>query len=141
MTEITTTNWVVLEHTEDAVSEFVTRILKLTSEPSPPLVERRRNKRTTYARLLTLTPLHDNVLQVAGECVTVVGKHLAPGGLDFYHVDPLPFKRVIVSFDESLALDKHFVLDIGWCRFLRSGWYDSGGRFTHIVTPEDFEKD
>ena len=137
MNELVSTagKWVVLNKTDEAVGEFVTRVLKLTDIPRV-VTDRRHDKRTAYPHLLTLTPLDDDVLQVVGEPVTVVGKHIAQRGLDFFHVVPLSFKRAIVSFEESLHLDNHFVLKIGWCRFLRPGWYDSGGRFTHIITPK-----
>ena len=136
MTDLTSApRWAVKENTDRAVSDFVARILKL-AEPPAPVTERRRDKRSAFPHLLTLTPIDDQLIQTTGEPMTVVGKRLAERGLDFFHQHPLPFKRAIVSFDE-LELDQHFVIKIGWCRFLRPGWYDSGGRFTHIVTARD----
>ena len=129
------THWIVTEKSDQTVVEFVERVLKLM-EPPRRVSDRRRDHRAAFPHLLTLTPIEDHSLSVAGEPVTVVGKHLAARGLDFYHTQPLTFKRAVVSFESDLALDTHFVVNLAWCRFLRPGWYDSGGRFTHIVRPE-----
>ncbi len=132
---IESTRWVVSDHSDRAITDFVERVLMLTQPVRHH--ERRRDKRTAFPSLLTLTPIGDTSMAVSGEPVTVAGKYLAGRGLDFHHTFPLPFKRAIVSFDDELALDSHFVLNIAWCRFLRPGWYDSGGRFTHIVRCSD----
>lgn len=131
------TVWLVKEKSDQAVSEFVDRVVSLT-EPAVHR-DRRRDSRVPFSHLLTLTPVDITAmgLKISGEPVTVAGKHLAGRGIDFYHSSPLEFKRAIVSIEqEELGLDAHFVLNIEWCRFLRPGWYDSGGRFTHVVAPE-----
>jgi len=125
--------WKIVERSDRAVTAFVERVLALT-EPNR-CNERRKDVRRAFPHLLTLTPISDATLKIIGDPVTVAGKYLAGRGIDFYHSEPLPFRHAVVSFEESLHLDAHFILDITWCRFLRPGWYDSGGRFTHIVTP------
>lgn len=133
--QLAPTNWTVTENSDRAVVEIVERVLKLM-EPPRHVSDRRRDHRTAFPHLLTLTPIEDHSLAVTGQAVTVVGKHLAARGLDFYHTQPLTFKRAIVTFESDLDLDTHFVVNLAWCRFLRPGWYDSGGRFTHIVCPD-----
>jgi hypothetical protein len=128
--------WSVVEKSDAAVTEYVSRVLELTRPPRPN-AERRRGDRTPFPNLIELTPISDQDFAVVGEPISVVGKHLACRGLDFFHTEILAFKRAIVSFDSSLGLSEHFVLNLSWCRFLRPGWYDSGGRFTHIVTPTE----
>lgn len=108
------------------------------AQQAPPPVERRQDKRLAYPHLLTVTPIDEAEIRSIGEPVTVVGKYLASHGLDFYHGDTLPYKRVVVSFDRGPAEGIHLVLNISWCRFLRPNWYDSGGRFTHIVQPQSW---
>lgn len=130
-----TAEWSVVDKSDAAVADYVSQILQLTRVPRP-LVERRGAERTPFPHLIELTPVGDNDLVTIGDPITVVGKQLAYRGIDFFHTDVLSFKRAIVSFDRGLGLDEHFVLNLSWCRFLRPGWYDSGGRFTHIVTPQ-----
>jgi hypothetical protein len=96
--------------------------------------ERRQRARHPFPRLMSLTPLADHALAQAANPLVVVGKNLGLRGLDFYHCQPLPYRRVIVSFDDMPG-PVHLVLLISWCRFLRPGWYDSGGRFIQVVSP------
>ena len=128
-------DWSVVDKSDAAVTDYVSRILQLTRAPRR-LVERRGSERTPFPHLIELTPIGDNDLVTIADPITVVGKHLAYRGLDFFHTEVLSFKRAIVTFDHSLGFEEHFVLNLSWCRFRRPGWYDSGGRFTHIVTPE-----
>ena len=65
--------WQVTGQSDESLSEFVTRVLKLTEVSCPS--ERRWDRRTAYPHLLTLTPLDDRLLEVAGEPLTIVGKH------------------------------------------------------------------
>ena len=116
------------------IQDVVERLFR--SQGKPPRHERRKDKRIPFPHLLTLTPLAEKQHRTIGEPVTVVGKYLAARGLDFYHHDTLPYKRAVVSFDHGSGEGIHLVLRISWCRFLRPSWYDSGGRFTHIVQPE-----
>ena len=132
-------DWAVVEKSDAVVADFGSRILEL-AQPPRWIAERRKDKRTPFPQLIELTPIDDTAIRIAGEPITVVGKQLASRGLDFFHTDVLPFKRAIVSFDVSLGLDEHFVLNLSWCRFLRPGWYDSGGRFTHVVEPVGFSQ-
>ena len=124
--------WTVTATSENAVFESVDRVVRAT-QPPVNRIERRKCQRTPFPHLLTLTPVaNDRIIQV-GEPIAVVGKQLSPGGLDFYHCQPIDHRRVIVSFDD-MPWDVNLVLSINWCRFLKPGWYDSGGRFTHIVS-------
>ena len=132
--------WSVVERADAAVAAFASRVVELAQAPRPN-AERRKNSRTPFPHLIELTPIDDHELKVAGDVVSVVGKQFADRGLDFFHTEILPFKRAIVTFDESLGLNEHFVLNLSWCRFLCPGWYDSGGRFTHIVAPSFSDDD
>lgn len=100
--------------------------------PRGRVPERRAVQRFPYPQLLYLTPVGDD-LRPNGETVAVVGKHLSESGLGFYHVAPLPYRRMIASLELPEANWAGFLIDLKWCRFTRYGWYDSGGRFLQTV--------
>lgn len=130
-------DWTVLDKSDGVLAEFGARVMELT-RPSRLVTERRQDQRTPISQLIELIPIDETAIRVTGEPICVVGKHLAARGLDFFHTEVLPFKRAIVAFNSSWGLDEHFVINLSWCRFLRPGWYDSGGRFTHIVQPVEY---
>ncbi len=133
LTSCTDLGWSVSNNSEKGVCDLLQRVLK-ASEPQLNRPERRLYQRHPFPCLLTLTPIADKEIKVVDEPLVVVGKRLALRSLEFYHCGALPYRRVIISFDE-IPWDVHLVLLVSWCRFLRPGWYDSGGRFTHVVTP------
>jgi hypothetical protein len=93
------------------------------------LPERRHDTRYPFPCLIYLTPLSTNGAATKGETVVVVGRDLSERGLGFYHRDPLPYRRVIASFQTSNGRWFAFLTDLNWCRFTKGGWYESGGRF------------
>ncbi|HWA99124.1 MAG TPA: hypothetical protein VG713_11555 [Pirellulales bacterium] len=97
------------------------------------LVERRRDQRYPFPRLLTLLPVDGETLETVGAYVTAVGKHISESGLGFYHPDPLPFRWIVVSVDNGQGVGLRFLVDVNWCRFTRQGWYESGGRFVRAL--------
>ena len=135
-------NWFLENSSEAGIGTCVDRVLKLLGPR--PAKERRSDRRSAFPHLITLTPFHDDECRSFGDPVTVVGRELSAQGLDFYHTEVLPCKRAIITFDSSVDFHTHLVIDISWCRFLRPGWYDSGGKFTHLLrSSEDsieFEK-
>src|SRR4051812_36821749 len=98
------------------------------------ILERRRDQRYPYPHLVVLTPLGANGDTPAGTHLSVAGKHLTERGLSFFHPAPLPYRRVIASLEANGGGWLAFELDLGWCRFTRYGWYESGGRFLKVVT-------
>ena len=97
--------------------------------------ERRAQQRLPLAQLIHMVPL-GNDLKPASKPVYVVGKNLALLGLDFFHPAPIVQRFAIVSFQSGTASWIQFLMKITWCRFLRSGWYDSGGKFIKLVAWE-----
>jgi hypothetical protein len=69
----------------------------------------------------------------AGPVFAVVGKHLSRSGLGFFHKEPIPHRRMIVSFESRPKQWTAFLIDITWCRFNGFGWYDSGGRLLKVM--------
>jgi len=97
------------------------------------VVERRRDWRYPYPYLAYLTPVGDDGVTPQGETVVVVGKHLSERGFGFYHREPLPYRRMILSLETAAGARLGFLIDLSWCRFTRHGWYESGGRFLQAV--------
>jgi hypothetical protein len=97
--------------------------------PRNDLVERRRDNRYPFPVLMHLTPVGEDGITPEGDSVVVVGKHLSAHGLGFYHQEPLPYRRMIVSMEVGKGRWVAFLIDLTWCRFTKDGWYESGGRF------------
>lgn len=100
--------------------------------PRGGLTERRSAQRFPYPQLLYLTPVGDDSLP-NGEPIAVIGKDLSETGLGFYHVKPLPFRRMIASLQLPHSQWAGILVDVKWTCFTRFGWYNSGGRFLRVV--------
>jgi len=95
--------------------------------------ERRRERRTPFPQLFKIAPTDPQCGTLQGEPIVVVGKHLSPGGIDFYHCEPLPF-RWVTAWLEGDGGQRHAVLvELLWCRFNKHGWYENGGRFVRLL--------
>jgi len=94
--------------------------------------ERRRDQRFAFPQLVRLVPLDEAGDVVEDEAVVVAGKHLSEKGLGFFHQEPLPYRRVLATFETTGTESVSLELDLSWCRFVRGGWYESGGRFIGI---------
>ncbi|MBX7165416.1 MAG: hypothetical protein K1X74_03620 [Pirellulales bacterium] len=97
--------------------------------PQTAAVERRRDQRYPYPQLITLHPVGPDGRTPVDEPLVVSGKHLSESGLGFFHPYPIAYRRVIASLQTPSGQWLGFLLDLGWCRFTRHGWYESGGRF------------
>lgn len=94
--------------------------------------ERRRGARRPFPFPVSLIPVAPDGQVADGKEIVVLGKQLSERGLDFYHREPLPYRRMIAAF-ESGGRQIRLLIDLTWCRFNRYGWYDSGGRFLDMV--------
>jgi hypothetical protein len=100
------------------------------------LAERRREGRYPFPHLIYLTPVGKDGMPPEGDTIVVVGKHLSERGLGFYHPKPLPYRHMIASLELADEQCVAFLIDLSWCRFMRQGWYESGGRFLQsVVSP------
>ncbi len=107
--------------------------LLTTLYPKNDLSERRRENRYPVPYLVHLTSVADDGTTPQAETIVVVGKHLSERGLGFYHPQPLPHRRMIVSLESGTGQWLGFLIDLTWCRFTKQGWYESGGRFLESV--------
>ncbi|HLA83870.1 MAG TPA: hypothetical protein VJL29_03670 [Thermoguttaceae bacterium] len=112
-----------------------TRICGLLASfrPRQARLERRGDQRYPFPYLLQLTPVDEDGTPSGEETVVVVGKHISEEGIGFYHNRPLPYRRMIVSFEAGNGSSFSFLVDLTWCRFTKQGWYESGGRFLEPV--------
>lgn len=110
-------------------------------EPFRRPLERRREARRPYPYPIHLTPFDSDGHPDVDRTVVVIGKHLAPHGLDFYCGQPLAERRVIASLDCGCEGWIGLVVELEWCRFSRHGWYDNGGRFVAAVPSPLLELD
>jgi hypothetical protein len=117
---------------DQAIRDHVRAVLS-AKQPGSQLGERRKEKREAYPYPVYLTPVDKDGNILLADTVVVLGKHISELGFDFYHREPLPYKRVIVSFEKSPHRFSSLLLDLTWCRFGRHGWYDNGGRFIATV--------
>ncbi len=119
---------------EEPLREQVRRFLGQLLNRTVPH-ERRQHGRLPFPMLVRLTPVDPITLNPLCESIVVVGKNLSEDGLGFYHPDPLPYRRAIISLEDNAGRSVSLLIDLSWCRFTRQGWYDSGGRFLEIVDP------
>ncbi|HEY2416151.1 MAG TPA: hypothetical protein VGI40_28170 [Pirellulaceae bacterium] len=116
----------------DRIAELVDSAVTAI-EPTRRTTERRREPRYPYPYPLHITPVAADGCSDASETFVVVGKHLAPHGVDFYSRKPVAHRRVIVSLDCGVEGWIGLLVELTWCRFGRHGWYDNGGRFLSVV--------
>lgn len=85
-----------------------------------------RAHRIPYDDLLWVTPLDSCD---ASEPICVHARDISLTGLSFLHPDPLPSRRIAVSFccDDEPGVTVE--VELRWCRFTRDRHYLSGGRF------------
>jgi hypothetical protein len=96
--------------------------------------DRRRERRFPFPHLVHLTPLGDDGRTPAGPAMVAVGRELSEGGFGFFHPSPLPYRQMIASLEAADSRWFSFVIDLSWCRFMRHGWYESGGRFLRTIS-------
>lgn len=132
----------VLPREPSAVREAQIRVsvqLALASyAPRPRRHERRRHPRDSFPHPVHLTPLCRDHRPVMADTVIVIGRNLSEQGLDFYHHEPLPFRRAIVSLPTDGDEWVGFLFELFWTRYNCQGWYDNGGRFLAVVPSPAF---
>jgi len=101
--------------------------------PQGALIDRRQEPRYPYPHLIYLTPLAEDGISPQGDNIVVAGKQLSENGLGFFHQQPLPHRRMIVSLDQGRGQWLGLIIDLTWCRFTKFGWYESGGRLLQVV--------
>jgi len=124
-----------LEPQWEGDAEMIVQIQSLLAAPKRCGTngERRRDRRMPFPRLLHLTPVDRRGEALQDQGIVAVGKHLSEQGIGFFHHQPLPHRRMIVSLEVGEGTWVGLLIDLSWCRFTRHGWYESGGRFLKTV--------
>lgn len=120
--------------TEELIEDF--RKLRQALQ-RPVKFERRSYGRIPLPLLLRVTPLDQTRQRLDNLASVVVGKDISPTGISFFHEQPLPHRRAIVSFEHPDVGTFTMEIDLGWCQFTGSGWYVSGGRLIRSLGAED----
>jgi hypothetical protein len=102
-------------------------------------VERRHDPRAALPVLLRLTPLDADMQPDDEGSIIVVGKNISRRGISFYHDQPLPYRRAVISLEQPGLGEFAAEIDVNWCRFRGPGWYESGGRLLRAVRPMSSE--
>ena len=129
---VSTSGYRVLAHQEATIATLTRQLMDQTL-PQYGELGRRREPRIPYPRLVELTPLDNDQQQQAEKPFHVVGKQLASQGLDFFHHEPIPHRYVVAALEAGPERWLHFLMRINWCRFIKAGWYDSGGKFVKQI--------
>lgn len=98
-------------------------------------VEHRAEPRYPYSKLICLLPTNRSSLAQIDDPIWVVSKGFSRDGLGFFHQQPIPYRDLLMQV-EPAAEELWLLLRIRWCRFLRLGWYESGGQFVKTVAPD-----
>lgn len=120
-----------LQHALD-VSPAVENMLQQAARARIVPLDLRSEPRYPCAKLICLLPINRSSLVQVDDPVWVVGKELSVGGLGFFHQQPIPHRDLLMQVDPS-AEELWLILRLRWCRFLRPGWYESGGQFVKTV--------
>ena len=107
-------------------------LVRLLPHPRPD--ELRQDRRSPYPFLFQLVPVAEDNTTPLQTPITVVGKNVSDRGIGFFHQQPLPFRRTIVTLGDPGGYSLSLLAELLWCRFTRHGWYDSGGRFLEIIS-------
>ncbi len=116
------------------IRDVVRRALVHAGAGPGMMPERRKEKRTLFPYPVLMTPVDRDGVTPAGKSFSVLGKHINDHGFDFYSRDPIPFRRMIASFDTGPGQVLALLMDLSWCRFGTHGWYENGGRFLEQTT-------
>jgi len=116
----------------DPIGERI-RAALVGARPIREAVERRREPRHPFPYPVQVTPVTTHGKLVSDLSIFVLGKHVSRLGLDFYHIEPVPHRRVIASLPCGNDGSVCFLMDLTWCRFGTHRWYENGGRFVQAL--------
>jgi hypothetical protein len=112
-------------------------------QPTREVVERRRESRHPFPYPVRITPVTTKGRLMPELSLFVLGKHLSRLGMDFYHLEPVPHRRVIATLPCGASPSVSMLMDLTWCRFGAHRWYENGGKFVQalrtLTEPTDAE--
>jgi hypothetical protein len=109
-------------------------IRSLIANLNPPVsFERREHSRSALPFLMKFVPLDGQGEPLYRAESVVVGKDVSERGISFYHPQPIPCRRGLLTVDHPHAGRLTVEVELQRCRFHRLGWYESGGRLVRAV--------
>ncbi len=121
--------------TGQSVSERLKAVVRLVLGSSPhqaPMgIERRRDPRVAFPFPIDIIPIDSKGFIRTELQISVIGRFLSHRGLDFYHLQPLPFpsyRCLLPCHGQGIAVS----LQVNWRCCNEHGWMESGGRFLSI---------
>ncbi len=125
-------DWLELILGREAIDQIEQTEQDVSWQKSSQLVNRRKTHRHQYPHPLVVTPVDEFLNGHFDKSFLVQGSNLSKGGLAFQHLQPIAHQNVALTFFHSLAEVFTAKANLKWCRFTRSGIYQSGGEF---ITP------
>lgn len=122
--------------------ESLTEKLVASWHRTDRVLQTRRWHRAGFEKPLALTPLDEITEKPIGDPMPASGRNVSVHGVSFSHLDPLPFRKIAITFPDENDIQISVVTYLKWCRFTRKSVYHSGGRFIRtieLLLPEDFE--
>lgn len=118
----------------DEVQHLVRDLLSQWQHPTDAL-ERRQWPRIAFQKSIALFEVDEESELPIGNPYLVTGKDISMQGVGFSHVSPLSFTKVAIGFELPGGCSQFVLVRLSWCRFTRSGTYESGGMFLRPVSP------
>lgn len=119
------------QSTAERLKAVVRLVLGSSPHQAPLNVERRRDPRVAFPFPIDVIPIDAKGFIRTELQVAVIGRFLSHRGLDFYHLQPLPFpsyRCVLPCHGQGIAVS----LQVNWSRCNEHGWMESGGRFLDV---------
>ena len=124
----------VARQTADEIGDAV-RLAVSSMQTTRYSHERRRDRRFPFPHPMRLTPLPPQGSLPDHREIVVIGKSITERGLDFYHLEPVPYRSAIVWLPCGPEKWVGLAIELTWCRFSGYGWYENGGQFTRSMPP------
>ena len=113
--------------------ERLVRDIPASWQAGPFVWERRAGHRVQFCESLFLVPLDEETEEPCGPPSRVQSRDISLGGISFSHPEPVPHRKVGLSFKLPGGSAVTVVALLRWCRFTRGGRYESGGEFVRIT--------
>lgn len=106
------------------------------------ILQARRWHRAELEKPLALTPLNEITEKPICDPILASGRDVSVYGISFLHFDPLPYRKIAITFPDDNDIQISVITCLKWCRFTRANVYHSGGHFLRtieLLLPEQFE--
>jgi hypothetical protein len=113
------------------------RELTASWQSASHVVERRREHRFPCNLAALLEPVDGEGQALDGPKLRVRLKDIARHGVGIVHHEPVPYRVVLLSFETADHQTIRLLARLQWCRFKKSGVYESGGQIVRILQADE----